>query len=229
MKKAIVLLSGGVDSTTCLSVAVSQYGRDNVCTVSVYYGQKHSREVECARKCAGYYGVPHYEQDLSSVMKYSDCSLLKGSANEIEHKSYAEQAAENPMGKVSTYVPFRNGLMLSVCAALAQSLFPEDETDLIIGAHADDAANNAYADCSVDFIDTMSRAISIGTYGLVNVKAPFYKSNKAGVVKKGLELKAPYHLTWSCYEGGERPCGKCATCIDRAAAFKANNAVDPAL
>ena len=116
--------------------------------------------------------------------------------------------------------------MLSVCASLAQSIFEDDETDILIGAHEDDAIVNAYADCSVEFIDTISKSITIGTYGKVKVVAPFYKTNKAAIVKKGLELGTPYEMTWSCYEGGEKPCGKCATCIDRQKAFAANGIVE---
>ncbi len=227
MKKAIVLSSGGIDSTTCMSLAVEKFGEDNVVSVSIFYGQKHSKELECARKISKFYNIPHYEFDLSSIMKYSNCSLLEGSSQQIEHESYSEQIKKNGEGKVSTYVPFRNGLMLSVCASLAQGLFENDDTEIFIGVHADDAAGNAYADCSVEFVDTIGSAISLGTYGKVKVVAPFYKSNKAAVVKKGLELKTPYHLTWSCYEGGEKPCGECGTCRDRIAAFRANNTEDP--
>lgn len=229
MKKAIVLSSGGVDSTTCLSLAVRDYGRENVVSVSIFYGQKHAKELECAKKVATYYKVPHYEFDLSSIMAYSDCSLLSSSSKEIEPESYALQFEKSLSGKIATYVPFRNGLMLSVCASLAQSIFEDDETDILIGAHGDDSVKNAYADCSVEFVDTMSRAISIGTYEKVRVVAPFYKLNKAAVVKTGLELHTPYELTWSCYEGGEKPCGKCGTCVDRANAFKENGVKDPAL
>lgn len=227
MKKAIVLSSGGIDSTTCMSLAVKKFGEDNVVSVSIFYGQKHSKELECARKISKFYNIPHYEFDLSSIMKYSNCSLLEGSSQQIEHESYSEQIKKNGEGKVSTYVPFRNGLMLSVCASLAQGLFENDDTEIFIGVHADDAAGNAYADCSVEFVDTIGSAISLGTYGKVKVVAPFYKSNKAAVVRKGLELKTPYHLTWSCYEGGEKPCGECGTCRDRIAAFRANNTEDP--
>ena len=227
MKKAIVLSSGGIDSTTCMSLAVEKFGEDNVVSVSIFYGQKHSKELECARKISKFYNIPHYEFDLSSIMKYSNCSLLEGSSQQIEHESYSEQIKKNGEGKVSTYVPFRNGLMLSVCASLAQGLFENDDTEIFIGVHADDAAGNAYADCSVEFVDTIGSAISLGTYGKVKVVAPFYKSNKAAVVRKGLELKTPYHLTWSCYEGGEKPCGECGTCRDRIAAFRANNTEDP--
>ena len=134
-KKAIVLSSGGVDSTTCVSIAVKELGAENVVTASIFYGQKHEKEILAARKVAEYYHVRHYEFDLSAIFQYSNCSLLKGSTEEIIHESYAEQIAKNGEGKVSTYVPFRNGLMLSTAASLAASLFEEDEVDIYIGAH----------------------------------------------------------------------------------------------
>lgn len=228
-KKAIVLSSGGVDSTTCLSVAIDELGIENVSTVSVFYGQKHSKELECAKRIADHYGVKHYELDLSSIFKYSNCSLLSQSTEEIVHESYAEQIAKDGEGMVRTYVPFRNGLMLSAVASLAVSIYPDDMVDIYLGAHADDAAGNAYADCSEEFTTTIGAAISIGTYGKVNLKAPLVNLNKAEVVREGLKLGTPYHLTWSCYEGGDKPCGTCGTCIDRAIAFKLNNITDPAL
>ena len=228
-KKALVLSSGGVDSTTCLSLAINKFGSENVTSVSFFYGQKHDKELKCARELANYYHIKHYELDLSSIMQYSNCSLLTNSTQEIKHHSYAEQIAENGEGRVSTYVPFRNGLMLSAAAALADSIYENEECDIYIGAHADDSAGNAYADCSTEFVDAMAKAINIGTYEKIKIVAPFVNSNKAGVVKKGLELKTPYELTWSCYEGKDTPCGKCGTCIDRAAAFAANNVEDPAI
>lgn len=229
MQKAVILSSGGVDSTTCIAVAVEKLGAANVSTASIFYGQKHRKELEAARKAAAHYGLPHYEFDLSAIMKYSDCALLAGSGEAIPHESYAEQTAASPDGKVATYVPFRNGLMLSTAAALAASIYPDDDVDIYLGAHADDAAGNAYADCSEGFLRAMGEAISIGTYGHVHLAAPFAGMNKAQVVAEGLRLHVPYELTWSCYEGGERPCGVCGTCSDRAAAFAANGVKDPAL
>ena len=91
--------------------------------------------------------------------------------------------------------------------------------NIYIAPHADDAAGNAYADCSEPFLKAMEDAISIGTYGKVHLVFPFADKNKAGVVKTGLALGTPHELTWSCYEGGEKPCGTCGTCRDRAAAF----------
>lgn len=227
--KALVLNSGGVDSTTCVGMAVKELGAENVVTASLYYGQKHSKELECARKIADYYGVRHIEEDISNVMKYAGdvCSLIKGSKDEIIDKSYADQIAENGEGRVGTYVPFRNGLLLSIAAAYADSLFPGEKVSIYYGAHADDAAGNAYADCSPEFATAMDQAINIGTYGKINVRRPLINMNKSQVVKTGLNLQVPYKLTWSCYHGGEKACGKCGTCIDRRAAFRLNGVEDP--
>lgn len=227
MSKAIVLSSGGCDSTTCLSIALTKHAKEDISTVSVFYGQKHAKELECAKKIAEYYDVNHYEIDLSNVLKFSNCSLLSHSDQSIVQKSYAQQISENGEGKVSTYVPFRNGLMLSAVASLAQSIYPDDEVSIYIGAHADDAAGNAYADCSKEFTDSISKAIEIGTYNKVHLEAPLVSMNKSEVIKTGLRLNTPYYLTWSCYLGNDKQCGKCGTCIDRKVAFEANGVKDP--
>lgn len=226
--KALVLNSGGVDSTTCVGIAVNKYGKENVVTASLYYGQKHDKELECARKVAEYYDVRHIEEDISNVMKYAKdvCTLMKG-GEAIEHASYAEQIAEHGEGRVATYVPFRNGLLLAIATAYADSIFPGEEVEIYYGAHADDAAGQAYADCSPEFADAMNQAINIGTYGKITVARPLINMNKATVVKTGLDLKVPYELTWSCYEGREKQCGTCGTCIDRREAFRANGVEDP--
>lgn len=224
--KAIVLSSGGVDSTTCLAVAIDKYRADNVISLSVYYGQKHDKELEAARAIAKYYNVRHIELDLEPIFKDSQCTLLSHNEEGIPKDSYSEQLKETNGKPVSTYVPFRNGLFLSVAASIAIA----NECDVIYyGAHADDSAGNAYPDCSVEFTRAMCEAISIGSGSGLIIKAPFNKCNKAEVVKKGLELKVPYELTWSCYEGGDKPCGRCGTCIDRQKAFEANGVKDPAL
>lgn len=229
--KAIVLSSGGLDSTTCISLAIQRFGMKNVSTVSFFYGQKHRKELECAKKIAEYYGLKHYELDVSNLLKYSNCPLLQQSTEKIEHKSYSQQMKENGEGMVKTYVPFRNGLLLSVVATLAMSLYEntKDHVYIYIGNHADDYAGNAYADCSVEFIDSINKAINIGTYEKVSIISPFKNKTKADIVATGIKLETPYKLTWSCYEGGEKPCGTCGTCIDRAEAFRKNGINDPAL
>ncbi len=218
MMKALVLSSGGVDSTTLLAMACERFGAENVVAMSIYYGQKHSRELEAADKVAKYYGVRHISSDLSEIFAASDCTLLKG-RGDIPHESYAEQLAQTNGSPVSTYVPFRNGLFLSAAASAALS---EGCGVLMYGAHADDAAGNAYPDCSEEFVNAMARAISLGTGGELTLEAPFVTLNKTEVVKRGKALGVPYEITWSCYEGGDEPCGKCATCLDRIRAFRAN-------
>ena len=224
--KALVLLSGGIDSTTCLAVAVKKHGAENVLALSVSYGQKHSKEIEAAEKVADHYKVRLLTLDLSKIFEGSDCSLLEGSEAEIPKESYSEQLKETDGAPVSTYVPFRNGLFLASAASIALS---NGCSEIYYGAHSDDAAGNAYPDCSADFNESINRAIYIGSGNRLKVVAPFIGMNKAQVVAEGLALKAPYKLTWSCYEGGEKPCGLCGTCRDRAAAFKANGTDDPAL
>lgn len=224
--KALVLFSGGVDSTTCLGMAIEKYGVENVCALSVSYGQKHTKEIEASDKIAAYYGVEHIYLDLAKIFEYSDCSLLSHSDAEIPEESYASQLEKTDGKPVSTYVPFRNGLFLSSAASIAIS---KDCDVIYYGAHSDDAAGNAYPDCSDAFNNAMSDAIYIGSGEQLRIEAPFVKWTKADVVKKGLELKVPYEYTWSCYEGGDKPCGKCGTCIDRAKAFEANGVKDPAL
>ncbi len=224
--EALVLFSGGVDSTTCLGIAVSKYGSENVLALSISYGQKHTKEIDSARAVAKHYGVELYELDLSEMFRFSDCSLLKGSSEEVPHESYAEQLKETNGSPVSTYVPFRNGLFISSAAAIAIS---RGCSVIYYGAHSDDAAGNAYPDCSEAFNNAMAEAIWVGSGNQVRIEAPFVSKTKADVVKMGLDLGVPYELTWSCYEGGDVPCGKCGTCIDRAKAFAENGVSDPAL
>ena len=225
--KALVLCSGGIDSTTALGIAVQKYGQDNVIGLCMSYGQKHIRELESAKAVAKYYGIELISMDLSKIFEYSDSSLLGHSNEEIPKESYAKQLEGASSDEtVSTYVPFRNGLFLSTAASIALS---KDCSYIYYGAHKDDAAIAAYPDCSEDFNNAIKSAIWEGSGHKLNIEAPFISMNKADIVKKGIELGVPYELTWSCYEGGDKPCGKCGTCLDRAAAFEANGIQDPAL
>lgn len=224
--KAMVLFSGGVDSTTCLGIAVDKYGAENVVALSIAYGQRHTKEIECSQKIAQHYGVEHLYLDLGKIFQYSNCSLLSHSDQEIPTESYAKQIEKTDGAPVSTYVPFRNGLFLSSAASIALSKGCEV---IYYGAHSDDAAGNAYPDCSDAFNKAINEAIYIGSGNQLKVEAPFIGLTKAQVVKKGLELKVPYELTWSCYMGEDKPCGVCGTCLDRAKAFAENGVADPAL
>ncbi|MBP3277004.1 7-cyano-7-deazaguanine synthase QueC [Kandleria sp.] len=224
--KALVLSGGGIDSTTCLAMAVEKYGADNVIGLCMYYGQKHQKEIESAKKVANYYGTELYELNLSKIFAYSKCTLLNQSEDEIPHESYDEQLKHTDGAPVSTYVPFRNGLFLSAAASFALS---KECSVIYYGAHADDAAGSAYPDCSPAFNNAINEAIYLGSGQQLKVEAPFINKTKADVVKIGLDLHVPYELTWSCYEGGDEPCHTCGTCVDREKAFELNGTIDPLL
>lgn len=225
--KALVLSSGGVDSTTALALAIEKYGKENVVALSVSYGQKHDKELRAAKAVAEYYGVEQLFLDLSLIFQYSNCSLLQQSDQEIPEESYAQQIEKTGgTTPVSTYVPFRNGLFLSAAASVALSM---ECSVIYYGAHADDAAGAAYPDCSQAFHDAMNQAIYEGSGKQLRIEAPFVGKTKTDIVALGLKHHVPYQLTWSCYEGKEEPCGKCGTCIDRARAFAANGVSDPAI
>lgn len=221
--KALVLTSGGVDSTTCLAIAVDRFGAENCVALSVFYGQKHDRELQSAKAMADYYGVEYISIDLTTVFQYSNCSLLSHSTEDIPEKSYKDQLAESGGSPVSTYVPFRNGLFISVAASIAIS---RGCGEIYYGAHMDDD-NAAYPDCSKEFWQAMNAAICEGSGRQLRLIAPFIGCGKSEIVRQGLALGVPYELTWSCYEGGSIPCGKCGTCLDREAAFAANGVEDP--
>lgn len=217
--KALVLFSGGVDSTTCLATAIDRFGKNNVIALSIRYGQKHIKEIEASNKIARYYDVEHIELDLTEIFKYSNCSLLSQSNRDIPHESYADQLSKTNGSPVSTYVPFRNGLFLSCASSIALS---KGCTRIYYGAHSDDAAGNAYPDCSKKFNDAISNAIFEGSGHQLFVIAPFVGLTKKEVVALGVKLHVPYQLTWSCYEGKDEPCKVCGTCRDRREAFLAN-------
>lgn len=225
--KAVVLSSGGCDSTVTLAIALSTHNKEDVVTVSVSYGQKHSRELECAQKISEYYGVRHEVIDLSQIFKYSNCSLLQQSDKEVPEGSYAEQIDKTESGIVSTYVPGRNALMLCSVASLGMSIFPDDDIVIYLGNHADDAAGNAYPDCSEEFSDAIAKAIYVGSGKQVTVATPLVSMNKAEVVATGLKYGVPFELTTSCYNGQDTACSCCGTCVDRINAFRANKVIDP--
>lgn len=225
--KVVVLFSGGLDSTTLLYHAVSIYGKSNVIALNMQYGQKHMREIQCAEMICDSLGIQLVQHDVSAVFEFSNSSMLaKGDI--LPTGDYAGQlengAARNEQGQISTFVPFRNGLFLSCAAAVAYSLGAKV---IAYGAHSDDAAGEAYPDCSKKFVDKMDAAIYEGTGGNIRVWAPFAEMNKAEIVGLGITLKIPYEFTWSCYAGEMYICEECGTCIDRAKAFELNGKTDP--
>ncbi len=212
MPRAIVLLSGGMDSTTCYHIADAKFP-GLVVGLSIDYGQRHHKEMEYAKKTAG---------NLHVVMEGPQMleSTLTDEGGDIPRKDYSELEGVSP-----TYVPFRNGLLLSYMAALGQML--PSVTELYFGAHAEDALNWAYPDCTPEFVGAMTNAIYIGTYHKVRLLTPLQYMTKAEVVTKGIEVGVVWRNTWSCYIGGELHCGTCPTCRSRKEAFNHHGMVDP--
>lgn len=220
MSKVLVLFSGGLDSTVCLAEAVRKEGKENVTALSVFYGQKHKKEIEAAERVVTHYGTKHISVDLAQVFAHSQSSLLSP-AKEIGKGTYNEQLEKSAV--IDTCVPFRNGMFISTAASVALSL---GCAEIIYGAHKNDA-ECAYPDCSEEFFLSMKSAVYSGSGNQLILKAPFIDKTKKDIVAAGHKLNVPFELTWSCYEGKERPCGECATCLDRANAFKQNNLPDP--
>lgn len=228
MHKVFCLLSGGVDSTTALAIARSDFPDDPIETVTIDYGQRHKREIQSAMIQAERFDASHRIVPVGPLL--TGMLVDKGPSNEeIPNVSYADL----PEGISPTYVSFRNGFMLSVLAARAQSWVMEQEkadeatADIYVGVHADDGVNWAYPDCTPEFIGPMAAAIYVGTYHKVRVRAPLLFDTKPDVVGKGLRLGVDYGATWSCYKGGEKHCGTCPTCRSRKEAFDLNGVSDP--
>lgn len=215
MKKAVVLLSGGLDSTTCMAVARKEGFQ--LYPVSFLYGQKHSRELECARKVAEYYQVPYHRVFR---IDYIEGNALTDSR--VDVPDYVG-GREIPV----TYVPARNILFLSYAAGYAESI---DAQAIFIGVSAVDYSG--YPDCRPEFIMAFQKVLEVGTKrgvegSAVEIKTPLINLSKAETIKLAVQLGAPLHLTTSCYRGGEKACGVCDSCTLRLKGFKEAGIEDP--
>lgn len=235
LSRSFVLLSGGVDSATCLAKAVDYHNTHGgkVVAVSIDYGQRHIKETQYAAKLCAHY---HIESHILDARGFAGDSMLTNKDTVVPNTSYDKIEGISP-----TYVPFRNGYMLARLTAFAQQYVNQvqkamdgcdtewlsDLVTLYFGAHAEDAKNWAYPDCTPEFIGAMSNAIFIGSYRTIRLLTPFAYSEKADIIRTGARLAVPYHLTWSCYKGEELHCGVCPTCRARKKAFLEADQGDP--
>lgn len=205
------MLSGGMDSTTMLY----KYRGSIEAAVNFFYGSNHNaRERECARIHCARLSVRLIEINLDFMSQYFESSLLSG-ADAIPEASYDDANMH------STVVPFRNGIMLSIAAGLAESLGLDT---VMIANHAGDHA--IYPDCRPGFVDAMGAAIQRGTYAGVRLYAPFTGLTKGEIARIGAESGLDLSTTYSCYRGGAIHCGRCATCIERRVAFREAGVAD---
>ena len=211
MRKAVVLLSGGLDSTVTLAIALDE-GKD-VTAISFRYGQRHTKELKSAEAVCNHYGVGHsiIDIDLSSFR-----SALTDKAFDIPSDREGRLEEQIPI----TYVPARNIIFLSIAAGLCESIGADS---IYIGANAVDYSG--YPDCRPEFFRSFREMLAKGTKtgvdgSAIEVMTPIIDLTKADIVRMGKELNAPLELTWSCYNGGERACGHCDSCRLRIRGFE---------
>ncbi len=217
MSKAYVLLSGGVDSSTTLAQANEDW-KGSVTAVGVNYGQRHQNELDCAFDVAAHF---QNKFTIRNIEGFIQTGGLTDENLDIPPVSYDEL----PHGVSPTYVPFRNGTLLSLIVGMA-TVDPEAEA-VYCGVHAEDAKNWAYPDCTPEFMGGMANAIYIGTYHKIRLYTPLIWMQKSEIVTLGTRLGVPWALTWSCYEGNELHCGVCPTCRARQDAFIFARVTDP--
>lgn len=220
MKKAIVLLSGGLDSTTALYLAKSE-GFDELYALTFLYGQKHDKELQSARMIAKKAEVKEHKIVSLLLNQWNGCALT-------DPDMKVEDGDLHRQDIPATYVPARNMVFLSVAASWADAL---NITDIFIGVSEVDYSG--YVDCREEFVRSMEATINLGTVlgaekkQRIRIHAPFMHMTKAEEIKLGQKLGVDYSLTWTCYRGDEKPCGKCDSCLLREKAFAEAGIKDP--
>ena len=221
MKRAIVLLSGGLDSSVAIHLAKSE--GFEVYALSFDYGQKHNKELECAKAIAKKVDAAGHNIVTLQLNLWGGSSLT-------DSKMEVEDGDVTRTDIPQTYVPARNMVFLSVAASYAEAIGAQD---IFIGVSEVDYSG--YVDCREEFIRSMETAINIGTVmgaelgKKIKIHTPFINKTKAEEIMLGEQLGVDWSLTWSCYRGTEKPCGKCDSCLLRAKAFSEAGVVDTSL
>lgn len=211
-KNALIVVSGGMDSTTMLY----EYADEIALAVTFDYGANHGpKEIPLAQMHCKRLGIEHIVIKMDFMQRYFQSSLLSG-AEAIPEGNYDDENMR------STVVPFRNGIMLAIACGLAES---RGLKRLMIANHAGDHA--IYPDCRPAFVEAMSQATQAGTYDGICIDAPYTNLTKGEIAARGKRLGIDYSETWSCYKGGDKHCGKCGTCMERKEALAAAGIPDP--
>jgi len=208
MQDCITLLSGGMDSTTLLHYLVKKLNRKPI-AISFDYGQRHSKELEFAKYHTEMLKLEHIIIDIPFYRITDSKSSLLNDNLDIPHEHYTHE------NQRITAIPNRNMVMVSIAVAIAEE---RNINEVYYACHANDYA--IYPDCRPEFVDSISETAKLGTYNEVRVIAPFVKISKKDIARLGKSLNVDFDKTWSCYEGGDEPCRKCATCQERAEALE---------
>lgn len=209
----VVIYSGGMDSFTLLHLARARGYR--VHALSFDYGQRHVRELECARQVCEELSVPHKVIDIRALSEVMAGSALTD-AVDVPEGHYEEDNMK------ATVVPNRNMILLSLATGYAVTV---GAVAVWYGAHGGDHA--IYPDCRPEFVEKMDAVCQVANYEPVNIEAPFMGSDKGVILAEGLKLGLDYSRTWTCYNGRDRACGVCGSCVERLEAFAANGVSDP--
>ena len=218
MKKVVISVSGGMDSVVLLHYIKKVLNKDPY-VLSFYYKQKHGeRELECAKYQTKQLDIDHKIVDISSINEFIAKGALSGN-EAVPHEHYTSE------NQKVTIVPNRNMILLSIATGYAVKI----GADVVYyAAHSND--KTTYTDCRKEFVKALDSAIYLGNlWTPVELEAPFVDKSKADIVKIGLDLKVDFQQTYSCYEGKERPCLECGTCVERIEAFHKNSVKDPQL
>lgn len=211
--KAVVSLSGGADSTTLFHLAMAEC--NDIAAISVYYGQRHKKELECAKALCKKFNVPHKIVDFTTLSEFGGSPLVD---MDIEVPAQTENKQS------TTIVPFRNTFLATLAAAYAHEL---GYNTIYMGPTWEDLAN--YPDCRPEYFENLQRTLRAG--GIIHdleIRTPFINIKKDAIVFLGIErLEVDYSNTWTCYRGGEKPCMECDACRERAESFYANGLRDP--
>lgn len=213
--RVVLITSGGMDSTTLLYRLINE--KKDVFTLSFDYGQKHKKELDCAKMNSERFGLIHKIIDLSMLSNqgiFADSSLTTDI--NVPEGHYAAENMKN------TVVHNRNMIMLSIAIAYALSI---KASAVYYGAHSGDHA--IYPDCRPIFVERMKAIAEVCDYNPIKIETPYLNYTKGDIVKEGIKLKVDYKNTWTCYNGREKACGKCGSCTERLEAFAENNIEDP--
>lgn len=212
-KKAILLYSGGLDSTVLLYDLLSQ--NYDVYCLSINYSQRHVREIESATKISYRLGLEHTILDLSCLKSIFGLDNALTGISDVPNGHYTDKSMD------ITVVPNRNMVLLSIAVSYA---IGQKADYVAIANHLGD--HPIYPDCRVEFIDAIQDTIKLGNKHQVTILNPFNNISKTDIVKRGHQLEVPFELTYSCYKGQVKHCGKCGTCFERQESFKLNNITD---
>jgi len=217
MQKKVVILSGGMDSTTLLYDIVAEFGKQNVIALSFDYGQKHVHELSKADATCSKLGVENNIFDLAVLNQIAPSALTRKDWK-VPEGHYADENMKQ------TVVPNRNMVLLSLAASFAMAVKADK---LYYGAHAGD--HDIYPDCRKEFVDAMKHAIKLADWNEVELLAPYWDIDKSGILKRGIKLGVDYSLTHTCYDPNPKgeSCGRCGSCTERLEAFFVNSSTDP--